>query len=79
MSARPKDGVTGREGKGESPSTEMNAQRESDSPVVPTKPPNNAGSKAAEVVEGRELAKGNEERPNASRTQRRNNPLCQRE
>jgi RNA-directed DNA polymerase len=75
VSARPKDGVTGREGKGESPSTEMNAQRESDNSVVPRKPPNNAGNKAAEVVEGRELVEGNEERPNASRTQRRNSAL----
>ena len=36
-------------------------RRESDSPIVPEKQPNKAkrGDKAAEVVEGRGLAKGN--------------------
>lgn len=37
----------------------MNERGRSDSPVVPAKPPNNAGQSAAEVVEGRGLAKGN--------------------
>ena len=37
----------------------MNEGGKSDSPVVPVKPPNNAASAAAEVVEGRGLAEGN--------------------
>src|SRR5215210_3127130 len=37
----------------------MHERGKSDSPVVPAKPPNNAASAAAEVVEGRGLAKGN--------------------
>lgn len=37
----------------------MNERGKSDSPVVPAKPPNNAGQPAAEAVEGRGLAKGN--------------------
>ena len=37
----------------------MNERGKSDSPVVPAKPPNNAGQPAAEVVEERGLAKGN--------------------
>jgi hypothetical protein len=37
----------------------MNDRGRSDSPVVPAKPPNNAAPAAAEVVEGRGLAKGN--------------------
>lgn len=49
----------------------MNGHRESDSSVVPTKPPNKAGSTAAEVVEGRGLAKGNADQQNAHRTQSR--------
>jgi len=47
----------------------MNGQRKSDRSVVPTKPPNKAGASAAEVVEGRDLAKGNTDQQNASRTQ----------
>ena len=47
----------------------MNGQRKSDSSVVPTKPPNKARTPAAEVVEGRELAKGNVSQQNAPRTQ----------
>lgn len=43
--------------------------RKSDRPVVPAKPPNKAV--AAEVVEGRGLAKGNTAKRNAVRTQRR--------
>ena len=49
----------------------MNGQRKSDSSVVPMKPPNNARAPAAEVVEGRELAKGNVSQQNAPRTQSR--------
>lgn len=37
----------------------MSGHGKSDSPVVPAKPPNNAERPAAEVVEGRGLAKGN--------------------
>ena len=37
----------------------MNERGKSDSPVVPAKPPNNAASAVAEVVEGRGLAEGN--------------------
>jgi RNA-directed DNA polymerase len=37
----------------------MHERGKSDSPVVPAKPPNNAASAAAEVVEERGLAKGN--------------------
>jgi RNA-directed DNA polymerase len=50
----------------------MNGRGKSDSSVVPMKPPNNAGPlPAAEVVEGRGLAKGNSPEGNAFRTQRR--------
>jgi len=45
------------EGQGRKPS--MHGHRKSDSPVLPAKPPNKAGSLAAEVVEGRGLPKGN--------------------
>ena len=48
-----------------------NGRGTSDSPVVPGKPPNNAGGLAAEVVEGRGLAKGNPPERNAVRTQSR--------
>jgi RNA-directed DNA polymerase len=41
----------------------MNERGKSDSPVVPAKPSNKAASAAAEVVEGRGLAKGNTTRP----------------
>ena len=41
----------------------MNERGKSDSPVVPAKPPNNAGRPAAEVVEERGLAKGNTDGP----------------
>lgn len=49
----------------------MNGRGKSDSSVVPGKPPNEAGRPVEEVVEGRELAKGNSPEGNASRTQRR--------
>jgi RNA-directed DNA polymerase len=45
------------EGRGRNPS--MHGHGKSDRPVVPTKPPNNAASAAAEVVEERGLTKGN--------------------
>jgi RNA-directed DNA polymerase len=48
-----------------------NGDGKSDSSVVPEKPPNKAGRPAAEVVEGRGLAKGNPPESNTSRTQRR--------
>ena len=43
----------------------------SDSPIVPEKLPNKARKRAAEVMEGRGLAKGNPLERNAPRTQRR--------
>ena len=49
----------------------MNGRGKSDSSVVPGKPPNEAGRPVEEVVEGRELAKGNSPEGNAFRTQRR--------
>ena len=49
----------------------MNGRGKSDSSVLPKKPPNNAGQPAAEVVEGRGLAKGNTPERNALRTQSR--------
>ena len=41
----------------------MNERGKSDNPVVPAKPPNNAGRPVAEVVEERGLAKGNTDDP----------------
>ena len=49
----------------------MNGRGKSDSSVLPKKPPNNVGQPAAEVVEGRGLAKGNTPERNALRTQSR--------
>ena len=49
----------------------MDGRGKSDSLVVPGKPPNNAEEPAAEVVEGRGLAKGNSPERNARRTQSR--------
>jgi group II intron reverse transcriptase/maturase len=49
----------------------MYGRGKSDSPVVPTKPPNNAAGPAAEEVEGSGLAKGNSLERNALRTQSR--------
>jgi group II intron reverse transcriptase/maturase len=46
-------------------------REQSDSSVVPQKPPNKTGAPAAEVVEGRELAKGNLREQNTPRTQSR--------
>lgn len=58
---------TRRKGQGRNPS--MNEQGKSDRSMVPTKPPNNAGSTAAEVVEGRDLAEENADQQNTHRTQ----------
>jgi len=49
----------------------MDGRGKSDSLVVPGKPPNNAEEPAAEVVEGRGLAKGNLPERNVRRTQSR--------
>jgi hypothetical protein len=49
----------------------MHDHGQSDSPIVPTKSPNNAGRPAAEGMEGRGLAKGNSGQQNAPRTQGR--------
>jgi RNA-directed DNA polymerase len=49
----------------------MHDPGKSDGPVVPKKPPNEAGRPAEEVVEGRGSAKGNPNQHDASRTQRR--------
>ena len=49
----------------------MDGHGKSDSPVVPEKLPNKAGRPAAEVVEGRGLAKGNPPGCNVLRTQSR--------
>jgi hypothetical protein len=49
-----------------------NDEGKSDGPMVPTKPPNNATSVAAEVVEERGTTEGNADEQNADRTQRRN-------
>lgn len=49
----------------------MHGRGKSDGSVVPSKPPNNAAQVAAEVVEGRDPAKGNRVQQNALRTQSR--------
>jgi len=49
----------------------MDGRGKSDGPVVPEKPPNNAGRPTAEAVEGRGPAKGNPHECNALRTQSR--------
>jgi group II intron reverse transcriptase/maturase len=53
----------------------MDERRQSDSSVVPGKPPNNAEGPATEAVEGRELAKGNSLQRNAPRMQSRSSAL----
>src|SRR5277367_5813956 len=65
------DGRAGRIGKAEGRTPMMNDRGKSDGPVVPAKPPNNAGRPAAEAVEGRGPAKGNTDQQNAPRTQSR--------
>ena len=49
----------------------MHDHGQSDSPVVPTKSPNNAAEPAAEATEGSGLAKGNSPDSHGDRTQRR--------
>lgn len=49
----------------------MNGHEKSDNPTVPEKPANKAAPRAAESVEGNGLAKGNLNRTDMSRTQRR--------
>ena len=49
----------------------MNEHGKSDRPVVPAKFPNKAGQPAAEGTEGSGLTKGNPQRQNAPRMQRR--------
>jgi group II intron reverse transcriptase/maturase len=49
----------------------MDGRGKSDNPIVPEKPPNKTESSAAEVVEGRGLAKGNPPGCNVLRTQSR--------
>src|SRR5213594_33492 len=58
-----------REVRGRTPVTD--GRGKSDGPVVPGKPPNNAGEPAAEAVEGRGPAKGNPHERNVLRTQSR--------
>jgi len=53
----------------------MNGYGKSDSSIVPEKLPNNARNRAAEVMEGRGLAKGNPLKRNVSRTQGRSDAL----
>src|SRR5215208_714302 len=65
------DGATGRIGKAGGRTPMTHGPRKSDSPVVPTKPPNKAVRTVAEVVEGRGPPEGNMGQQNASRTQRR--------
>jgi len=49
----------------------MYGDGKSDTPIVPQRPPNNAGGPAAEVVEGRGVAEGNSPERNVLRTQSR--------
>ena len=49
----------------------MHGRGKSDSSIVPTKPPNEAGPEAKEAVEGRGLAEGKTPERNMSRTQGR--------
>jgi hypothetical protein len=53
----------------------MNGRRKSDNSVIPAKSPNQAEGPAAEVAEGRELAKGNWLERNALRAQGRDSAL----
>ena len=63
----------GARGEGMSRKTSTNDRGKSDSPIVPEKPPNKTCKSAAEVVEGRGLAKGNTVKRAACRTQGRGN------
>jgi hypothetical protein len=57
----------------------MNGAGKSDRSVVPGKLPNKVDSSTAEVVEGRDLTKGNTSQQNTSRTQRRTSVLSELE
>lgn len=70
-SVRPPERRAGRIGKASGRTPMMNGQRKSDRLVVPTKPPNKARSRAAEVVEGRSLAREKVGGQNTPRTQSR--------
>jgi len=65
------DGAAGRAGKANGRIPAMHDPGKSDRPVIPSKSPNKAGAPAAEVAEGRGLAKGNTDEQNAPRTQSR--------
>lgn len=52
------DGAAGRAGKAKSRTPAMHGPGKSDSPIVPTKPPNKAGEPGAEAVEGRRAGQG---------------------
>jgi RNA-directed DNA polymerase len=67
------EGAADRVEKSKGHTTAMNGVGKSDSPIVPVKSPNKAGSPAAEVTEGRGLAKGNSPKRDAFRTQCRGN------
>jgi hypothetical protein len=63
-----KDDSGGCAGKVEDHNPAMHGHGKSDSPIVPTKPPNKTGSPVSEVVEGRGLTKENTRQQNTSRT-----------
>ena len=66
------ENIEERSGKANGHTPDMYVSRQSDSPIVPKKQPNKAGTQdAAEVVEGRGLIKGNESQKAAFRTQGR--------
>ena len=71
ISASSEGGALDRTGKADADNPVMNDMEKSDEPVVPAKPPNNAGRPVAEVVEGRGSAKGNADQIAARRTQSR--------
>jgi retron-type reverse transcriptase len=65
------NGAAGRVGKAKRHTPTMYDTGQSDRPVVPAKPMNRAGQRAAESVEGRGLTKGNTDGSQARRTQSR--------
>ena len=65
------NGAVGRTGKANGRTPVMEREKQSDRSIVPAKPPNKARTSAAEVVEGRGLAKGTTDGQNTPRTQRR--------
>jgi group II intron reverse transcriptase/maturase len=64
-------GTSDRIGKAGGRDPMMNGREKSDGSVVPAKPSNKAGQPAAEMVEGRDPAKGNSGQADTCRTQRR--------